>query len=224
MDTLILLGTAAAFVTGPLSLAGLPVANYAAVAAMIMAFHLTGRYIETRARTRAGRALRLLLELGAKTARVERDGQEVVIPGEAVKVGDVLVIRPGEKIPTDGEVISGESAVDESAARGEPLPVDKKSRRRRHRRHGQPERVPPRPRHARGPRHLPRAGRPHRPRGAEFQAAHPAVRRPRHRHLRPDHPRRRPGDVPAAGSSSRTRCAPSRRGRRASCRGSKYPA
>ena len=127
MDTLILLGTAAAFVTGPLSLAGLPVANYAAVAAMIMAFHLTGRYIETRARTRAGRALRLLLELGAKTARVERDGQEVVIPGEAVKVGDVLVIRPGEKIPTDGEVISGESAVDESAARGEPLPVDKKT-------------------------------------------------------------------------------------------------
>jgi Cu+-exporting ATPase len=127
MDTLILLGTAAAFVTGPLSLAGLPVANYAAVAAMIMAFHLTGRYIETRARTRAGRALRLLLELGAKTARVERDGQEVVIPGEAVKVGDVLAIRPGEKIPTDGEVISGESAVDESAARGEPLPVDKKT-------------------------------------------------------------------------------------------------
>jgi len=127
MDTLILLGTAAAFVTGPLSLAGLPVANYAAVAAMIMAFHLTGRYIETRARTRAGRALRLLLELGARTARVERDGQEVVIPREAVKVGDVLVIRPGEKIPTDGEVISGESAVDESAARGEPLPVDKKT-------------------------------------------------------------------------------------------------
>jgi Cu+-exporting ATPase len=127
MDTLILLGTAAAFVTGPLSLAGLPVANYAAVAAMIMAFHLTGRYLETRARTRAGHALRLLLELGAKTARVERGGQEVVIPGEAVQVGDVLVIRPGEKIPTDGEVISGESAVDESAARGEPLPVDKKT-------------------------------------------------------------------------------------------------
>jgi len=126
MDTLILLGTAAAFVTGPLALAGLPVANYAAVAAMIMAFHLTGRSIETRARTRAGHALRLLLELGAKTARVERDGQEAVIPGDAVKVGDVLVIRPGEKIPTDGEVLSGESAVDESAARGEPLPVDKK--------------------------------------------------------------------------------------------------
>ncbi len=127
MDTLILLGTAAAFATGPLSLAGLPVANYAAVAAMIMAFHLTGRCIEARARTRAGRALRLLLELGAKTARVDRDGQEAVIPGEAVKVGDVLVIRPGEKIPTDGEVIAGESAVDESAARGEPLPVDKKT-------------------------------------------------------------------------------------------------
>jgi Cu+-exporting ATPase len=94
---------------------------------MIMAFHLTGRYIETRARTRAGHALRLLLELGAKTARVERGGQEIVIPGEAVQVGDVLVIRPGEKIPTDGEVLSGESAVDESAARGEPLPVDKKT-------------------------------------------------------------------------------------------------
>jgi Cu+-exporting ATPase len=127
MDTLILLGTSAAFVTGPLALAGLPVASYAAVAAMIMAFHLTGRYLEARARGRASQAIRQLLELGAKTARIERDGKETEIAVSDLAVGDVMVIRPGEKIPTDGEVISGESAVDESMATGESLPVDKKA-------------------------------------------------------------------------------------------------
>jgi len=125
MDTLIAMGTLAAFVTGPLALAGLPVANYAGVAAMIMAFHLTGRYLEARARGRASQAIRKLLELGAKTARVERNGQVLEVPVDQVAVGDVMVIRPGEKIPADGVVESGESAVDESLATGESLPVDK---------------------------------------------------------------------------------------------------
>jgi len=126
MDVLIMLGSGAAFVTGPLHLAWPgQVFNYAGVGAMIMAFHLTGRYVEIRARGRAGQAIRKLLELGAKTARIVRDGREVEVPIERIAVGDVMVVRPGEKIPTDGAVVEGRSAVDESMATGESLPVSK---------------------------------------------------------------------------------------------------
>ncbi len=127
MDTLIALGTGVSLLTGPASFLA-PVANYAGVAAMIMAFHLTGRYVEETAKGRASQAIRKLLELGAKTARILRDGQEIEVPIEAVQVGDVMVVRPGEKIPTDGVVISGESAVDESMATGESMPVNKRSK------------------------------------------------------------------------------------------------
>ncbi|HIJ65956.1 MAG TPA: cation-translocating P-type ATPase, partial [Candidatus Hydrogenedentes bacterium] len=85
MDTLIMLGSGAAFATAPLQMMGLPVASYAAVAAMIMAFHLTGRYIEAKARGRASRAIRELLELGAKTARVLRDGEQVEVSVKEVQ-------------------------------------------------------------------------------------------------------------------------------------------
>ncbi len=125
MDTLITLGTGASFLTGPASFF-FPVANYAGVSAMIMAFHLTGRYVEETAKGRASQAIRKLLELGAKTARVVRDGQEVEVPIEQVQVGDLMVVRPGEKIPTDGVVVKGESAVDESMATGESMPVNKR--------------------------------------------------------------------------------------------------
>ena len=124
MDTLIALGTGVSLLTGPASFFA-PVANYAGVAAMIMAFHLTGRYVEETAKGRASQAIRKLLELGAKTARVLRDGQEVEIPIEAVQSGDVMVVRPGEKIPTDGGIIEGESSIDESMATGESMPVNK---------------------------------------------------------------------------------------------------
>lgn len=124
MDTLIALGTGVALLTGPASFF-FPVANYAGVAAMIMAFHLTGRYVEETAKGRASQAIRKLLELGAKTAQVIRDGSEVEIPIDEVIVGDVMVVRPGEKIPTDGTVLEGESAVDESMATGESMPVNK---------------------------------------------------------------------------------------------------
>lgn len=124
MDTLIVLGTGASLLTGPASFF-FPVANYAGVAAMIMAFHLTGRYIEESAKGRASQAIRKLLELGAKTARVEKDGAEVEVPIDEVRVGDVMVVRPGEKIPTDGMILSGRSAVDESMATGESMPVNK---------------------------------------------------------------------------------------------------
>lgn len=125
MDTLIALGTSVSLLTGP-AWFFTPVANYAGVAAMIMAFHLTGRYVEESAKGRASQAIRNLLELGAKTARIERDGNEVEIPIEDVQVGDLMVVRPGEKIPTDGVVRNGESAVDESMATGESMPINKR--------------------------------------------------------------------------------------------------
>ena len=124
MDTLIALGTGVSFLTGPAYFL-FPVANYAGVAAMIMAFHMLGRYIEETAKGRASQAIRKLLELGAKTAQIIRDGVEVEIPIDEVQVGDLMVVRPGEKIPTDGLVITGESAVDESMATGESMPVNK---------------------------------------------------------------------------------------------------
>lgn len=124
MDVLIALGSLASVSTGALGFF-IPIANFAAVGSMIMAIHLTGRYVESRARGKASQAIRKLLELGAKTARVLRDGREIEIPVEEIRVGEVMVVRPGEKIPTDGEVISGESTVDESMATGESLPLRK---------------------------------------------------------------------------------------------------
>jgi Cu+-exporting ATPase len=125
MDTLIMLGTGVSLLTGPASFF-FPVANYAGVSAMIMAFHLTGRYVEETAKGRASQAIRKLLELGAKTARILRDGQEVEVAIEEVQVGDIMIVRPGEKIPTDGTIVDGESAVDESMATGESMPVNKR--------------------------------------------------------------------------------------------------
>ena len=125
MDTLIALGTGASLLTGPASFF-FPIANYAGVAGMIMAFHLTGRYVEETAKGRASQAIRKLLELGAKTARVLKDGAEVEISIDALQPGDLMVVRPGEKIPTDGVVESGESAVDESMATGESMPVTRR--------------------------------------------------------------------------------------------------
>lgn len=93
---------------------------------MIMTIFITGKYIEAKAKGRATREIKKLLELGAKSARVLRDKKEVEIPISEVKVGDVLVIKPGEKIPIDGIVVKGESSVDESMVTGESLPLDKK--------------------------------------------------------------------------------------------------
>ncbi len=134
MDALIALGTGASFLTG-IATFFVPIPTYAGVSAMIMAFHLTGRYVEASAKGRASQAIRKLLELGAKTARVlvngpstsSGHGVEREVPIEAVQVGDVMVVRPGEKIPTDGVVVVGESAVDESMATGESMPVSKQS-------------------------------------------------------------------------------------------------
>ena len=124
MDVLIAMGTAASWISGPLSFV-LSLSSYAGVAAMIMAIHLTGRYVEASAKGRASQAIRKLLQLGAKTAHLLIDGQEYEVPLSQVKVGDVMVVRPGEKVATDGEVVQGSSAIDESMATGESMPVSK---------------------------------------------------------------------------------------------------
>ncbi len=124
MDTLIALGTGVSLLTGPASFF-FPLANYAGVSAMIMTFHMTGRYVEETAKGRASQAIRKLLQLGAKTARILRDGTEIEVQIDEVQVDDIMIVRPGEKIPTDGMVIEGESAVDESMATGESMPVNK---------------------------------------------------------------------------------------------------
>ncbi len=124
MDVLIAVGTLASLATGVLSFF-IAIANFAGVAAMIMAIHLTGRFIESHARGRASAAIKKLLELGAKTARVIRDGSEIEIPIEQLTAGDIFIVRPGEKIATDGKVVDGQSAVDESMVSGESLPVEK---------------------------------------------------------------------------------------------------
>jgi Cu+-exporting ATPase len=125
MDALIAMGTGASFLTGIATFFA-PIPSYAGVSAMIMAFHLTGRYVEASAKGRASQAIRKLLELGAKTARILVEGSEREVPIDEVQVGDVMVIRPGEKIPTDGVVVEGESAVDEAIATGESMPVNKR--------------------------------------------------------------------------------------------------
>lgn len=124
MDSLIAMGALAAFATGP-AVFFIPIENYAGTSAMIMSFHLTGRYIENKAKGRASQAIRKLLQLEAKTARILVDGEEKEVPLEQVKVGDVMVVRPGEKIPTDGVIVAGESSLDESMATGESMPVHK---------------------------------------------------------------------------------------------------
>jgi Cu+-exporting ATPase len=125
MDTLISLGTLAAWTWSVVALLALEDAEvYFEVASVITTLILLGRFLEARARRRSGAALRALLELGAKEARVLREGGEVAVPVEELRVGDLFVVRPGEKIATDGVVVEGRSAVDQSMLTGEPVPVD----------------------------------------------------------------------------------------------------
>lgn len=130
MDVLIAMGALAALSTGIVALLhqfGLApdFHSFAGIAGMIMAFHLTGRYIETKAKGRASEAIQKLLTLEAKEASVERDGKEVTVAVQDLQPGDIMIVRPGEKIPTDGTVIDGQSSVDESIATGESMPVEK---------------------------------------------------------------------------------------------------
>ena len=124
MDSLIALGTVVAYLTGIGAIFEIMV-DYSGVAAMIMAFFITGKYVEAQARGRAGKEIKKLLELGAKEAVILKNGKEIKIPISEVQVGDIIIVKPGEKIPTDGVVVKGGSAVDESMVTGESIPTDK---------------------------------------------------------------------------------------------------
>jgi Cu+-exporting ATPase len=125
MDTLISIGTLAAWAWSAVALVALyDGETYFEVAGVITTLILLGRYLEARARRRSGAAIRALLELGAKDARVLREGGEEVVPVGELRAGDRFVVRPGEKIATDGVVEDGFSAVDQSMLTGEPVPVE----------------------------------------------------------------------------------------------------
>jgi Cu+-exporting ATPase len=133
MDTLVALGTGSAWMYStvvalaphlfPAGTGG----TYFEVAVIVIALILLGQALEIRAKSRSSAAIKKLLELQAKTARVIRDGREIDVPIEDVIVGDTVLVRPGEKVPVDGVILEGESAIDESVITGESVPVDKRS-------------------------------------------------------------------------------------------------
>ena len=127
MDVLIALGSSTAYVYSVVVLLGLIAGGlYFDTAALILVFITLGNYLEARSKGQAGEALQKLLEMEAETATVvDDDGNEEEIPLEDVDVGDRMKVRPGEKIPTDGIVVDGQSAVDESMVTGESIPVEK---------------------------------------------------------------------------------------------------
>ncbi|MCX6284934.1 MAG: heavy metal translocating P-type ATPase [Bacteroidetes bacterium] len=135
MDTLVAMGSGTAFLyslyntffpssAGP---AGMASQLYYEAAVVIISFILLGRFLEERARSKTSSAIRKLINLGVKTARVIRNGEEKEVLISKVRIGDIVVIRPGEKIPVDGNVTEGESLVDESMITGESVPVTKKT-------------------------------------------------------------------------------------------------
>ena len=124
MDTLVSLGTLAAYLWSAVAVMTGGGHVYFEVAAAVTVFLLAGRFAESRAKRSAGAALRALLSLGAKDATVLRDGTEVRVPVTDLHVDDVFVVRPGERIATDGVVVDGASALDTSAMTGESVPVD----------------------------------------------------------------------------------------------------
>jgi Cu+-exporting ATPase len=126
MDVLIALGSSAAyFYSLPIVFGILPGHVYLETAAVIITLIKLGKYLEARAKGRTSEAIKKLMSLRAKTARVLRDDQEIEIPSDQVIVGDVVLVRPGDKIPVDGIVVEGQSSVDESMLTGESLPVEK---------------------------------------------------------------------------------------------------
>ncbi|MDQ7819863.1 MAG: heavy metal translocating P-type ATPase [Armatimonadota bacterium] len=133
MNTLIAVGTSAAYLYSLVATVapqvftarGLVPQVFYETAAIIIVLILLGRYLEARARGQTSEAIRRLMDLRPTTARVLRDGREVEVPVEDVQVGDVLVVRPGEKVPVDGVILEGRSALDESMITGESLPVER---------------------------------------------------------------------------------------------------
>jgi len=135
MDTLVALGTTVAFSYSAfvtlfpkvVEMAGIEPMPYFDVSTIIIGLILLGRYFEARAKMGTSQAIKKLIGLAAKTARIIRDNKEIDIAIDQVQIGDIIRVRPGEKIPVDGVIIEGESAIDESMITGESIPVDKKS-------------------------------------------------------------------------------------------------
>lgn len=133
MDTLVAIGTSVAYlysvfvvlIPGLIESIGVDSMPYFDASVVIIAFVLLGRFLEARAKRGTSEAIRKLVSLQAKVARVVREDKEFDVPLEEVQPGDTIRVRPGEKIPVDGEVLEGESAVDESMVTGESIPVDK---------------------------------------------------------------------------------------------------
>ncbi|MDP2585552.1 MAG: heavy metal translocating P-type ATPase [Candidatus Levybacteria bacterium] len=133
MDTLVALGTTVAFAYSAfvtifpqiLINLGIEVMPYFDVATIVIGLILLGRYFEAKAKAGTSQAIKKLIGLQAKTARVIRDGKETDITIEQVRIGDIVRVRPGEKIPVDGQILEGESSIDESMITGESMPVDK---------------------------------------------------------------------------------------------------
>lgn len=122
MDVLVTLGSLPPYLIGLLGIF-FPVQSFIEMATTIMSFHLIGKYLEARAKGRASQAIKKLIQMGAKTAKILVDGEEIEIPTKDLQVGDIMVIRPGEKVPTDGIVVDGNGLLDESMATGESMPV-----------------------------------------------------------------------------------------------------
>lgn len=133
MDTLIALGTGTAYiysvVISILIFLGKAEMNqlYFEVTALLITFILLGDYFEAKTKGKAGEAIKKLLELGAKTAMIIRNGKELKVKIEDVKINDIIIVKPGQKIPVDGKIIDGHSSVDESMITGESIPVEKKA-------------------------------------------------------------------------------------------------
>ncbi|MEK7083153.1 MAG: HAD-IC family P-type ATPase, partial [Patescibacteria group bacterium] len=125
MDTLISLGTLAAIFYSIWAMAVHEMHLYFETGAVIAALILLGRYFEAKSRGQASEAIEKLLQLGAKTARLIENGQEREVPVEQVAVGNILLIKPGEKIPVDGKIVKGDTSIDESMLTGESMPVGK---------------------------------------------------------------------------------------------------
>ncbi len=128
MDTLVVTGTTAAYLFSVFNTFPTPAWHniYFDASAIVITFIILGKYLENKTKGKASSIIKKMLELQPKTARIKRDGKEVEIPIELIRVGDMMIIRPGEKIPVDSVVAEGHSAVDESMITGESMPVEKK--------------------------------------------------------------------------------------------------
>ncbi len=224
MNTLVALGTSSAFLTSAAAtffphlfhVPGGHAPVYYEAAVVIVALVLLGRFLEERAKGKAGEAIRALARLGARQARLVRPGGDAEVPLERVRAGDLLRVLPGEKVPTDGVLVEGATAVDESLVTGESIPVEKVPGDAAPRRDGERERRDRDEGDARREGDRPRAGREAREAGAGDEGAGPAPRRPDRRGLRPRRRRRRAPllrrlDAPRAGAEAPPRRSSPRR-------------